>query len=313
MRNEVATRPGWQREAMPDSVEGRFPHSRYGAKTHRCPMGLDVYLRKCADMEAADRLEAEYEKASEAAWDFGGRKYEQLTDQEKESARAACDAIATQMGLLKHGHHPDRQDADVPVSAVDPEHYFKLNYLRSSYNGSGFNRIMRNAGVADLDELFGHEDSSDYHFKPDWDATGQRIDEAIKAYAVSLNAPGGNVRVMEVSPNPFMDGLSLPSSEAEALAIYRREAAIERPEDFKSYSNRDGEFYHDGLKVRAFIHGKKQGLFRGEKRALYVVLDAAEEAGQEDWYLRALKITREMVAFVTAQPDRDHYYLSWSS
>jgi hypothetical protein len=46
--------------------------------------------------------------------------------------------------------------------------------------------------------------------------------------------------------------------------------------------------------------------------AVFVVYEK-EPDEKEDWYLTALKITRETIEYVLAQPDREQYYLSWSA
>ncbi len=37
-----------------------------------------------------------------------------------------------------------------------------------------------------------------------------------------------------------------------------------------------------------------------------------EPSEKEDWYLTALRIVRETIEYVLAQPDKQHYYLVWS-
>lgn len=279
-------------------------------------MGLDIYLRKLTGgvtLEEAARIEDEYENRADDNWkEVGG--YEAASEEQRAAVNAKNNALAKEMGLGDWGQHPARADAEVPASKVDPDHYFKLNYLRSSYNGSGFNAVMRNAGLTDLYGIFGRTNDDEYHWRPDWQASLDRVNAAVDAYAASLAAPGGNVRVMEVRHNAFISPASQPSSEAAALEIYRREAGRDIGAPFRSYGNRDGDFYLDGLTVRALIPGVTRGILSGKlEPVVYAVIDAATEEGKEDWYLTALKITREMIEFVLAQPDADAYYLTWSA
>lgn len=281
-------------------------------------MGLDISLCKLSGgvtLEQVDAIEDEYEKRSDEAWEaIGG--YDEPSEEQRNAVRARCKAIAAELGLGEHGKHPARADAKVPESKVDPEHYFKLNYLRSSYNGGGINHVLRDAGVMTLYGIFtgGEESDPPYHFVPDWAASLERVDAAIEAWRSHLAAPGGNVRVMEVRHNMFTSLSDLPSSEAAALAIYRREAGREHAPDFMSYGNRDGEFWLDGLTLRALIPGvTRRILGDGQEPIVYAVFDVKVDDGKEDWHLTALKITREMIEFVLAQPDRDRYYLTWSA
>lgn len=279
-------------------------------------MGLDIYLQKMTggvSLEEADRIEADYESRSHDNWVAVGG-YENATEEQREAVFAQNDALAKSMGLVEHGKHPARLDPDVPASKVDPDHLFRLDYLRSSYYSSGINRVLVNAGVADLYDIFGRTEDDPYHWRPDWAAALERLDDAIEAYKAHLSGPGGNVRVMEVRPNVFMELAEMPSSEADAMKIYRAEAGRDEPSPFLSYGTRNGDFYLNGMTVRAFIPGVTKGLFSGRlEPIMYVVCDAEVAEGKEDWHLRALKITREMIEFVLAQPDRDAYYVTWSA
>lgn len=189
-------------------------------------MGLDISLCKLSagvTLEQVDAVEDEYERRSDEAWEaIDG--YKEASEEQKDAVRARCKVIAAELGLGEYGNHPARADAKVPESKVDPEHMFKLNYLRSSYNDGGINHVLRNAGVMDLYGIFGHDDDDPYHWRPDWAASLERVNAAIEGWRSNLAAPGGNVRIMEVRHNMFMSPSALPSSEAAALAIYRREA-----------------------------------------------------------------------------------------
>lgn len=278
-------------------------------------MGLDISLHKISGtpLEEAARIEQDYEEKATANWKAVG-SYLEATEEQREAVFAKNKALAAELGLNEDGSHPSRQDAEVPASAVDPDHMFKINYLRSSYNSGGINRVLRDAGVMDLYGIFGRTEDAPYDWRPDWQESLARADEAIAAWQAHVSAPGGNVRVLEICPNEFISRGTLPKSAAEALAIYRTEAAREHSSNFRSYGNSNGEFWIDGTTVRAIIPGTSHALF-GDKRvpAAYVIADAGGQDGKEDWYLRALKITREMIAFVLAQPDADAYYLSWSA
>ena len=68
-------------------------------------MGLDVYLYKFDDYATTTKLEKEYEQASDANWKqlTDGRKYDDLSDAEKEQARSANLAVAERLGLGQWG------------------------------------------------------------------------------------------------------------------------------------------------------------------------------------------------------------------
>lgn len=84
-------------------------------------MGLDVYLYARAEREASD--------AHNVAWETWYEQYKDAPDDDPEKV-AARDAIPPYSG-----------PSDVP-SEKHPGHLFNRRYLRSSYNGSGYNRAV---------------------------------------------------------------------------------------------------------------------------------------------------------------------------
>jgi len=106
-------------------------------------MGLDVYLYRCADRAKAKALEEQYETESSAIWEAitGDRKYEECSDAEKDEARAQTKALAERLGLGEWGDNPACEKVELP-STKYPDHYFKVGYWRSSYNGAGINSIL---------------------------------------------------------------------------------------------------------------------------------------------------------------------------
>lgn len=274
-------------------------------------MGLDIYLHKCPDLALATAAREAAEAETQAAWDALG-EYEDLTEAQKVEGRAKAEEIAKKHGLSDtYGRHASDEEV-CNDSAIDPEHMFKVGYFRSSYNGSGIERILRNLSLPTLHDIFQPEDR--YEFAPDWSAALERVNDLIARYEAHLQSSVGGVRVMELRPM-FDRGVS---SEAEALEMYRKEAEREHPADCRSFSKANGEFYLDGLNVRAFITKRYQPPAHGDvigrrinTRAVYVIYDVERE-GKEDWHLTALRIVRETIEFVLAQPDKQHFYLVWS-
>ncbi|ATI15710.1 hypothetical protein [Bordetella phage vB_BbrM_PHB04] len=261
-------------------------------------MGLDVYLKKCADRAEADRIEDDYEKQSDAFWEAGGG-YSNATEEQKVEIRAKCAALAEQLGIDGY-QHKSRTKIEVD-SKIDPEHYFKIGYFRSSYNGGGFDAVMRRFGLPSLGDIMGAGD--DYEFVPDWDASLARANDAIAKYEAHLASPVGKYDVLEVS------GFDQVGGKEQALAIFAKEIEREHAPGFRSYSNRAGDFYLDGIKAVAVIPGGRSILGQPET---YIVYEKESGDGKEDWYLTAIKIVRETCEYVIAQPDRQHFYLVWS-
>ena len=81
--------------------------------------------------------------------------------------------------------------------------------------------------------------------------------------------------------------------------------------NFTSFSNQAGEFFLNGLKVQAFIHGTTS-LLRQSSYCVYAVVEKNKEKPENNWYLQALQIMAETCKYVLSQPDKGVYYLYWS-
>lgn len=179
-------------------------------------------------------------------------------------------------------------------SAVDPEHLFKVGYLRSSYNDSGMNSTFRKLGLPGLYEIF--EPGERYCFAPDWAGCLTRCDQAIQA----MEAVDPWLRSFSVS------GVHGPVTEERAIELVREAYANRRPSDFSCYSNGHGTFALGGIQIVAAIPTRP--MF-GSACTLLVMKD---DEGKQ-WFRKALQITREMIAMVLESPDRDKYRLHWSA
>ncbi len=206
------------------------------------------------------------------------------------------------MGLdvyLKAGPH-DEDDCNAPKvelpSASYPEHYFKIGYFRSSYNGSGFNNAMRQYGLSTLDDIC--EPSDAYGFTPDW---SMMIDRAAAAL-IAFDAAHERMRY-RVHTETFID--SVATSEEQALAVFLAEMGKNRAFDDGGWSSRRGTFIPKGMKVCGLMQGTRFG------PCLYVVVEQEPEA--IGWYRNAIEIVRETAEWVLAQPDPKAFHLHWSS
>lgn len=203
-------------------------------------------------------------------------------------------------------------EASIELHSVKyPDHYFKVGYFRSSYNGGGINRIMSNLGLPGLYELFDHDNDGDYIFAPDWDESKKRTIEAIKEFRKKPN-----IRCFEVSLNELSDISKFKAtSEESAIELFEEQSKTFRADD-DGYSNLQGHFYPKGLKVFAVIAGLKQPIFSkmelpgvpSQSPCTYVIME-----GENEWYINALEIVIETIDYVLSQPDKEKYYFHWSS
>lgn len=269
-------------------------------------MGLDIYLRKCADLDAAKAAEKAAEDEKEALLESAGG-YEKCTEEQKEEIRAKSKEIDDKHGI-KSCSHESIEELDGVDSKIAPEHMFKIGYFRSSYNGAGIENVMRKLGLPTMRDIF--QTGDEYEFKPDWDDALACVNDAIQRYEAHLNGKMGKYAVMELRPI-YSHGAS---SEKEAMDMFEEKLSQDRPADFNHFSNANGEFMMSGMKVVAVITKK----FTPPANILnsptsYVVYEKEAPAdGKEDWYLTALKIVRESIEHVIAQGDRQNFYLVWS-
>jgi hypothetical protein len=182
------------------------------------------------------------------------------------------------------------------------DHYFKIGYFRSSYNGGGINNVLSNLGIPTLYYIFSAKDK--YKFKPDWNDALVKCNEVYEALKAKPN-----LRCFEVGWNEFFGSpdTATITSEAEALEAYAKESR--RDTTFKEgYSNAVGHFYPSGLKVFGLISGAKKRFFVDQKLpCTFVVME-----GENEWYLQALEIVKDTIEFVLSQKDKSKYSLHWS-
>jgi hypothetical protein len=264
-------------------------------------MGLDIYLYRYENRKETEALEAQYNNESKKNWEFNGRSYSDLTDAEKQEAEHRDKHLASSLGLNGYGED-DRKQAVELVSQY-PDHYFKIGYLRSSYNGGGINRVLMNLGLPSLYEIFGREDNDDYVWAPDWEMSLIRVKEVIEQLKAMPK-----LRCFTVSPNELAaDANNTIESELDAMRVY----STERESSFSDgYSNIHGYFYHkEPLKIYGLVQGFRKALFGDRKfPCVYVI-----QEGENEWYIQALEITQATIEYVLSQPDKDKYFLHWSS
>ena len=313
-------------------------------------MGLDIYLYRYEDKAEYDEQKAECEELTEQieeqvvkdigysksreefgkdkeVWGerdysgglFGEHKFhiepnEELKAKYFELTKQRMKKVAEEKGLYADGYDlQPKQDLKNCISEDHPkypDHYFKIGYLRSSYNSGGINSVLSAKGLGDLDYIFGRENSDEYAFRPDWEESLKRCVE-IKEKYLEIAAADGGVYIYEVSQHlrttPRWEselGFYSPNSKEQAMEVYRHH--LKNPGD---YDNWFGAFrLENPEKVKAIIPGT--GMF-GDK--VYVVAQKNDEdTGVNDWYYKALEITEDTIKYVLEKKDSEKYYLHWS-
>jgi len=264
-------------------------------------MGLDIYLYRYDNFEETQRKEKEANDFSEKKWE--GKEWDKMTEPERDELYAKDHAFNESLGLDKYGADETGKEKIEINSEKYPDHYFKIGYFRSSYNGGGINHILENLGLPRLNEMF-EVASDEYEVQPDWAEAKKNLQEVYNRFKTM-----GAYRVAKVSGN-FFDPDRGPKSEKEALDIFLAELAKhnevkEKDPDFLSYENRDGIFYlGEPAKVKAFISGKEK--FLGQRDCTYFVTES-----DNTWYLQAIEIMIDTCDYVLAQDNINQYYLHW--
>lgn len=262
-------------------------------------MGLDIYLHRYDNFEDTREREKKYSEFSDNIWKKAG-DYDSLEESKKEEIRKKEDEFAKSLNLDKWGSDKDSVEG-IEIDHPDyPDHYFKIGYFRSSYNGAGIERILRNLGLPTLADIFDVKGEG-YYIHPDWEKAKQKTQEVI-----DLLKKEGGYRVHSVSPNIF----SPPDvhSEGEALEVFRKQIQreSEREGEKHNYSNKEGEFFlAEPLKVLAMIPGETKIL--AKMPCVYVVTESDNE-----WYIQALEIVKSTCEYVLQKENIDQYYLHWS-
>ena len=183
-------------------------------------------------------------------------------------------------------------------SELYPDHLCKIGYLRSSYNDSGFNRVVENlTGKPGFYYIFGC-DYEEYASRPDWSAARTL---ALQLAAELENSPGYRTFTVPAEAIVRMAG----ADEHQAIQAVSQEMARQRegltPESW--YSNRNGYFFpREPLAVLAAVPGSS---CRGEP-VVHLVYES-----DLSWYVQAAEIAVEMCEWVLAQPEPWRYVLHW--
>ena len=273
-------------------------------------MGLDVYLYRYEDKAAYDTREQRYEKAlAKVSASFPG-KYSEWSDEQKAEYGKQSDELAKKFNMPVYRYGPDGKttypDDGRKIefdSTKYPEHLFKVGYLRSSYNDSGVNHVLRALIGVDLHYIFEpNDDSSDY--LPEWEKCKERLAEVIRLFNEARN--NKPYRVSRMDTTEYSNGSPIIDDDKKALDLFLEEKERSHVTGCKAYSNARGEFYlGDPLPVAGIVRGRSY-----HSPCVYII---TKDSDSFDWYSQALEITMEMIDYVLSQPDRDKYWLTWSS
>ena len=269
-------------------------------------MGLDVYLYTKAEHEQNQRHDDEWG----ALW--SRKQSGEVTDEQYE---AEYPKIAQWTS-----------NTNVPSERY-PGHLFNRRYLRSSYNGSGFNHAVPDLiETAGQDEYPGERGSLYWIFEPlsneleslD-ELTADAIPRLLQCKSRALDVvrwlgASDQLRVTTVSANQLGGIEWLSRSDADALALYREEAArnATRSPLGWSYSTRDMEVHPAGFTILAAIPGGNKRFFSDDRWPAVHLVYKADEAHES--YVQSAEITAEFCDEAIGLIERDGVcYMRWSA
>jgi hypothetical protein len=264
-------------------------------------MGLDVSLKYCVDRATELAKQQAAEEFSNQAWEKAGT-YESMSDAQKDTVRSAVKAYNESNDLNEWGSSNKIEGIELN-SEIYPEHMFKIGYLRSSYNSGGINSVLERVGCMTLYDIFEPKDG-EYYVDIDWAGAQKRCQSAIDKYREHLTGEFAGYDVMRITD--FGHGGA--KDDNEALELLKKQLRETKPEGFRSYGNRDGDWYLDGVNVVGIVpnRGFGGGVFLLTK-------DKETKAPEEDWYMQALVVTKEMIDYVLNQKDPENYFVGWSA
>ena len=278
-------------------------------------MGLDVYLYWEKDRKEISEFEDRIDKVKTDAWHEveAGRKFTDLSDEEKDRVFAAGKKALVDAGLPETGEIPETLQRCIEIpSEKFPEHYFKIGYFRSSYNDGGINHVLSIAEIPGLYEIFGVDHNNhEYSIVPDWNASKDRALKAIAQYREYLKNSGGFITErIRSAPRPTVDEKGVLDSFLNEYKKWKDSGSDER---FSCYENASAAYFlkGNGIKVFAVYPNVSPGCFGPE--TILVVKRPDDWNPDSDWYYQALLIVVETIDYVLAQPDKEHYSFHWSA
>lgn len=238
-------------------------------------MGLDVYLYPKRDHE----LNAAYW----AAWNAEYESFEAMTPEQ----RAQWDA-----------DHPQAGHVDVKSEAY-PEHMFNRRYLRSSYNGGGFNNAVP--------EMVGADHGLYWIFEPvrkgeeDADLTAESLPALAECRGRALQVVEelracDRLRTMTIEPNMFRG--PQPDDADGALKLFREHVGKD-PAQWAAYAE------------SKTCYASVRDSYSGPRFCVHLIYRTADIGF--DYYLQAAEITVDFCDEAVALVERDGAaFMSWS-
>lgn len=296
-------------------------------------MGLDVYLYHCENIGAHNALMQKIESEIDEFYDEEDKKrpgaaWERWSKERRAAFSKHYEDVEIRNGLVyPPGHQYYRIDPNcikVEIdSKIDPEHYFKVGYWRSSYNEGGIDSWLMDIGLPCLSDLIEMEDVGEGYSAVNWEHALQEVDKVLKQYEEFLKTDPMRryTRTVLYDRSLWSKRDKLPRYGQGRLSAWNevRESIIAREAKLSTMTDEEkakektwswvdqtdhGYVFNEPIYVKAIIE------VDGGMMVVYEKEDALD--GKEDWYLTALRIMKETIEYVLSQPNPQHYYVVWS-
>lgn len=271
-------------------------------------MGLDVGLIRYIDKEKSDKKFEQFqrEEARLVQEHLGSSSVREVEPEALQAYNEAKDRLCKKLGVNDWGESERYKETITIDSKKHPHHLFKIGYLRSSYNSSGFNSVVEDSVGMSLYDVFPESEDGSFEFSPDWENSLIFANKMLRKLKGQVKEnPYMTTEVSSVIYGKKEDALSSGKEALEAFVKAKKEHKG-KEHLFKDYSNASGYFFMgDPIKVRAALTGTS---ITG-RPAIYLVYEDPESL---EWYVQATEVVVEMIKWVLNQPKPEQYYLSWS-
>lgn len=215
-------------------------------------MGLDVYLYRYNGERTIAMDLQELKEHGNAIEDADGEAKQKYIDDNK-----------LHLHVNKYGGPAIKEEGVELDSAKYPEHMFKIGYLRSSYNNSGFDSMLSQLCNYDLGTIFNYD--GDYMFIPDWDKSLVRCDAMID----QLKCNNGYV-VYPISPFNGIPTTMNHNCHKEADSLRQYNSIMEENHKDEPFETNEFQIWPKGTTLLAVVSGSNTILMRDESDEYYV-------------------------------------------
>lgn len=272
-------------------------------------MGLDINVVKTDSWKKKRENEEAYTERKNAlvkaaGVDIGlGFDDSKLTPIQKERLDEKILDLQQELQIGDYDSYEVHEEVHLSASP-HPDHMYNMTYFRSSYNSSGFNNVAEARGMPTLYDIFGPVEA--YEFQPDWDAAYERAKEAVEKWRALEESPEAMCFVQEVT------------SDLEPQELNEERSITVTSEFLAKGMNgtwhcKDGVFSDEGHILCGVIMGTRK-LYSGKiVPAVHVVLKPKNGENQITWYRQAAEIVLASITQIVNHPEKEGFYLQWSS